>query len=133
VEIEFATTKLADAAHSLEAASRLFGRPIGRKYIQRLGILRSVANIDELYALRPLRLYPLIERMYQQRHGMLRVMDNLGDLSGIRALREHRPWGNRYDQYTQYAINVAGSSRLIFERIEAEKVRVLGVEDHHGN
>ena len=60
MDIELATTKLADAAHSLESASRLFGRPIGRKYIQRLGILRSVANIDELYALRPLRLYPLM-------------------------------------------------------------------------
>ena len=126
--IEFATTKLADPAHSLDAASRLFGRPIGRKYIQRPGILRSVANIDELYALRPLGLYPLIERMYEQRHGMLRVIENLGDLSGIRVLMQHRPWGNRY---AQYAINVAGSSRLIFERVEEDRVRVLGMEDSH--
>ena len=102
----------------------------GRKYIQRLGILRSVANIDELYALRPLRLYPLIEPMYEQRHGMLSVIENLGDLSGIRALMQHRPWGNRY---AQYAINVAGSSRLIFERVEEDRVRVLGVEDLHGD
>jgi hypothetical protein len=68
--------------------------------------------------------------MYEQRHGMLRVIENLGDLSDIRALMEHRPWGNRY---AQYAINVAGSSRLIFERVEKDRVRVLGVEDHHGD
>lgn len=126
--IEFATTKLADAAHSLDAASRLFGRSFGLMHIQRLEILHSVANINELYALRLMRLYPLIKRVYEQRHGMLRVIENLGDLSGIRVLMQHRPWGNRY---AQYAINVAGSSRLIFERVEEDRVRVLGMEDSH--
>ena len=129
MDIEFATTKLANAAHSLEAASRLLGRPTGRIYIQRVGILRSVDNFDELYALRPLRLHPLIERMYLPRRGILRVVENLGDRSGIRVLR---PRSFRDIEFGQYAMHVSGGTRLIIQRIDEERVRVLGIEDHDG-
>ena len=57
--IEFATTRLATASRSLSEASRLFGVPIGRKYIQRLAVLRAVDKFTQLYGHRALRLHPL--------------------------------------------------------------------------
>ena len=44
---------------SLSEASRLFGVPIGRKYIQRLAILRATDKFAQLYGHRALRLHPL--------------------------------------------------------------------------
>ena len=44
---------------SLSEASRLFGIPIGRKYIQRLAVLRATDKFSELYGHRALRLHPL--------------------------------------------------------------------------
>ena len=130
MDIEFATNRLAGAARSLEAASQLFGRLMGRKYIQRIAILRSVDNFDQLYGLRPLRLCSLIDRMYLPRRRILRVVENFGKISGIRVLRPGRLRGTWFGQY---AMDIAGNSRLIIERIEEERVRILGVEDHPGN
>jgi plasmid maintenance system killer protein len=59
VEIAFQSGRLAAAAQSLSEATRLFGAPIGRKYMQRLAIMRSVDKFSELYGHRSLRLYPL--------------------------------------------------------------------------
>jgi hypothetical protein len=129
MDIVFATIKLANAAVSLETASRLLGRHIGRKYIHHIGILRSVDNFDELYALRPLRLHPLIERMYLPRRGIFRVVENLRDRSGIRVLR---PRSLRDIEPGQYAMHVSGGTRLIIQRIDEERVRVLGIEDDNG-
>jgi proteic killer suppression protein len=44
---------------SLSEASRLFGVPIGRKYIQRLAVLRATDKFFQLFGHRALRLHPL--------------------------------------------------------------------------
>ena len=59
MEIEFATNRLAAAGVSLSEATRLFGVPIGRKYIQRLAVMRAADKFTELYGHRALRLHPL--------------------------------------------------------------------------
>lgn len=59
MEIEFSTNHLNDASVSLSEANRLFGVPIGRKYIQRLALLRAVDKFSQLYGYRALRLHPL--------------------------------------------------------------------------
>ena len=59
MHIEFATNRLADAGISLTEASRLFGVPIGRKYIQRLAVLRATDKFTQLYGHQALRLHPL--------------------------------------------------------------------------
>ncbi|MFH1560217.1 MAG: type II toxin-antitoxin system RelE/ParE family toxin [Chloroflexota bacterium] len=98
MDIEFATNRLAAAGLSLSEATRLFGVPIARKYIQRLAVLRAVDNFPQLYGHRALRLHPLR--------------------------------GNRTGQY---AMTLTGNYRLIVERISADEVRILDVEDYHGN
>ena len=96
--IEFASTRLAAASRSLLEASRLFGVPIGRKYIQWLAVLRATDKFTQLY--------------------------------GHRALRLHPPRGNRAGQH---AMILTGNYRLMIERISEDKVRVLDVEDYHGD
>jgi len=98
VHIEFATNRLADAGVSLAGASRLFGVPIGRKYIQRLAVLKATDKFTHLFGHRALRLHPLK--------------------------------GNRAGQY---AITLTGNYRLIIERVEEDRVRILDVEDYHGD
>ena len=96
--VEFATNRLAAASLSLSEATRLFGIPIGREYIQRLTVLRAADKFTQLYA--------------------------------HRALMLHTLKGNRAGQY---AITLTGNYRLIVERISEDKVRVLDVEDYHGD
>ena len=96
--IEFATTRLTAASLHLSEATRLFGVPIGRKYIQRLAIIRAVERFTDIYGHRSLRLHPL-----------------KGDRAG------------------QYAMVLSGNYRLIIERISEDTVRILGVEDYHGD
>jgi proteic killer suppression protein len=98
VQIEFSTHHLSEAAVSLPEASRLFGVPIGRKYLQRLAVLRAVDKFSQLYGLRALRLHPL-----------------KGNRSG------------------EYAIAITGNFRLIIEKIDEDKVRILDLEDYHAN
>ena len=57
--IEFSSHRLEAASMSLSEASRLFGIPIGRKYIQRLAVLRATDKFSELYGHRALRLHSL--------------------------------------------------------------------------
>ena len=59
MKIEFSSSRLADASVSLAEAGRLFGVPIGRKYIQRLAVLRATDKFTQLYGHRALRLHPL--------------------------------------------------------------------------
>jgi proteic killer suppression protein len=98
VEIEFSSNRLSNASISLSEASRLFGIPIGRKYIQRLAVLRATEKFSELYGLQALRIHPL-----------------KGNRSG------------------QYAIILTGNYRLIIEKIKEDAVRIMNVEDYHGD
>jgi proteic killer suppression protein len=47
------------ASLSFSEATRLFGVAIGRKYIQRLAVLRATDKFSQLYGLKALRLHPL--------------------------------------------------------------------------
>ncbi|MFC1910990.1 type II toxin-antitoxin system RelE/ParE family toxin [Chloroflexota bacterium] len=96
--IDFATNRLADAGVSLGEASRLFGVAIGRKYIQRLAVLRATDNFTQMFGYRALRLHPLK--------------------------------GNRAGQY---AITLTANYRLIIEKVQEDRVRILDVEDYHGD
>jgi toxin HigB-1 len=98
VEIEFSSNRLSDASTSFVEASRLFGVPIGRKYIQRLAVLRAIDKFSQLYGLQALRLHPL-----------------KGNRSG------------------QYALMLTGNYRLILEKIKEDAVRIVNVEDYHGD
>jgi len=98
VHIEFATNRLADVGVSLAEASRLFGVPIGRKYIQRLAVLKATDKFTQLFGHRALRLHPLK--------------------------------GNRAGQY---AMTLTGNYRLIIEKVHEDRVRILDVEDYHGD
>lgn len=98
MEIEFASNRLDKASMSLSEASRIFGVPVGRKYIQRLAVLRAVDKFTQLYGHRALRLHPL-----------------KGDRAG------------------QHSMILTGNYRLIIERIQEDKVRIIEVEDYHGD
>ena len=98
MEIEFATNRLAAASLSPSEATRRFGVPTGRKYIQRLAVLRAADSFTQLYGHRALRLHPLK--------------------------------GNRAGQY---AMALTGNYRLMVEQITEDAVRILGVEDYHGD
>jgi len=98
VKLAFSSNRLSDASLSLSEAGRLFGIPVGRKYIQRLMILRAIDKFTELY--------------------------------GHRALRLHHLKGNRSGQY---ALILTGNFRLIIEKIQEDEVRIVDVEDYHGD
>mgnify|MGYP001602338231 CR=1 FL=1 len=98
MKIGFATNRLAVAGLTLSEATRIFGVPVGRKYIQRLAVIRAVDKFTQLYGHRALRLHPL-----------------KGDRAG------------------QYSMTLTGNYRLILERISEDAVRVLEVEDYHGD
>jgi proteic killer suppression protein len=98
VNIEFASSHLSDASVSFFEASRLFGVPIGRKYIQRLAVLRATDKFSQLY--------------------------------GLRALRLHLLKGNRVGQYS---VTLNENYRLIIEKVREDTVRIIDVEDYHGN
>ena len=98
MEIEFSSSRLAKASLSLSEAGRSFGIPIGRRYIQRLAVLRATERFFDLYGHRALRLHPL-----------------KGDRAG------------------QYAVTLTGNYRLVIEKVKEDRVRVIEVEDYHGN
>jgi proteic killer suppression protein len=98
VELEFSLNRLNNAGSSLSEASRIYGVPIGRKYIQRLNILRAVEKFSQLFGFQALRLHPLK--------------------------------GNRTEQYS---IMLTGNYRMIVEKIKEDKVRIVDVEDYHGD
>jgi len=59
VELEFSSNRLANASISLAESSRLFGVPVGRKYIQRLAVLRAADKFSQLFGFQALKLHPL--------------------------------------------------------------------------
>jgi toxin HigB-1 len=59
VELEFLSKHLDKASLDFSESSRIFGTQIGRKYIQRLDILRAVEKFSQLYGFQALRLHPL--------------------------------------------------------------------------
>lgn len=98
MQVTFATNRLEDASVSLSEANRLFGVPIGRKYIQRLAVLRATDKFNQLYGHRALRLHPLkgnragqyaitltgnyrlvVERMAEDRVSIINVEDYHGN------------------------------------------------------
>ena len=98
MEIEFSSNRLAKASLSLSEASRLFGVPVGRKYIQRLTVLRATETFTQLYGHRALRFHPL-----------------KGDRAG------------------QYSMALTGNYRLVVEKVKEDRVRIMEVEDYHGD
>lgn len=98
MEIEFSSNRLDNTSVSLSEASRLFGIPIGRKYIQRLAVLRATDKFTQLYGYKALKLHPLK--------------------------------GNRTGQYS---LTLTGNYRLIIEKVQEYKVRIMDVEDYHGD
>jgi proteic killer suppression protein len=98
VYIEFASRRLTEASLSIAAASRFFGVPIGRKYLQRLAVLRATDKFAQLY--------------------------------GLKALKLHQLKGDRRGEF---AVTLTGNYRLILKRLDEDKVRVMDVEDYHGD
>ncbi|MCX6013111.1 MAG: type II toxin-antitoxin system RelE/ParE family toxin [Chloroflexi bacterium] len=98
MELEFFSNRRVDASISLSEASRSFGIPIGRKYIQRLAVLRATEKFTQLFGYQALRLHPLK--------------------------------GNRAGQYS---IALTSNYRLIVEKVQEDKVRIIDVEDYHGD
>ena len=98
MDIEFSAKRLERASLDFAESSRIFGVPIGRKYIQRLLVLRAAEKFSQLFGIQSLKLHPLK--------------------------------GNRAGQY---AINLTGNYRLILEKAGENKVRVVDVEDYHGD
>lgn len=96
--IDFSTNRLAEASISLSRASWLFGVPIGRKYIQRITVIRAIDKFDQLFGLQALRLHPLK--------------------------------GNRAGQYS---MTLTGNYRLIIEKVQEDRIRIVDVEDYHGD
>ena len=59
MEICFRTKKLQKQYENVREAEKAYGRQVARKYIQRLGILKSVKCFDELYKIPSLKFHPL--------------------------------------------------------------------------
>jgi proteic killer suppression protein len=59
VDIEYSTRRLAAASVSIAESIRLFGVPTGRKYIQRITILRAIDKFNQLYGYRALQFHQL--------------------------------------------------------------------------
>ncbi|MEJ2739019.1 MAG: type II toxin-antitoxin system RelE/ParE family toxin [Dehalococcoidia bacterium] len=92
------SNRLAHAGSSLSEDSQQFGVSFGRKYIQRMAILRATDIFNQLYGHHSLKLHPL---------------------KGSRA--------------GQYSIILTGNYRLIIEKLKEDRVRIIDVEDYHGD
>ncbi len=84
---------------------------------------RSLSEASQLFGVP-------IGRKYIQRLAVFRAADKFAELYGHRALRLHPLKGNRAGQY---AMTLTGNYRLIIERTSEDEVRVLVVEDYHGD
>jgi toxin HigB-1 len=71
-----------------------------------------------------------ISRKYIQRLAILRATDSFIQLFGLQALRLHPLKGNRAGQYS---MALTGNYRLIIEKIKEDQVRIVDVEDYHGD
>lgn len=59
MEVVFRTKKLERCFRESKLAAAEFGEVVGRRYIQRINIIRSSRNIEDLKAQRSLRCHPL--------------------------------------------------------------------------
>ena len=59
LEIRFRTRKLEKQYLCHKEASKAYGQQVGRRYIQRVNILKSARSFDELYAIPSLKFHPL--------------------------------------------------------------------------
>lgn len=98
MNIDFSTNRLSEASLNLSQASRFLGVPIGRKYIQRIAVIRATDKFSQLFGLQALRLHPL-----------------KGNRSG------------------QYSITLSGNYRLVIEKVKEDRIRIVDVEDYHGD
>jgi toxin HigB-1 len=57
VQVEFASKKLRDAYESKGKAIRRFGEAVGKKYVERINILKSARERNDLRKLRTLRIH----------------------------------------------------------------------------
>ena len=57
--IRFRTNTLKKQYENSALAISTYGEQVGRKYIQRIGIIKAAENIDELGSIRALRCHPL--------------------------------------------------------------------------
>jgi toxin HigB-1 len=71
-----------------------------------------------------------VGQKYIQRLSVLRATDKFNELYGHRSLRLHPLKGNRT---RQYAITLTGNYRLVLEKLEEDRVRIIEVEDYHGD
>jgi proteic killer suppression protein len=59
VEVSFRTNKLQKAYGEADRAYREWGKPVGRKYIQRVGMLYDMPTFEGIMQARALRTHPL--------------------------------------------------------------------------
>ncbi len=60
MEVRFASRALERRAASIDAATRAWGPVVARRYIQRINLLTRTPTFADLFAIRALRLHPLI-------------------------------------------------------------------------
>ena len=59
MDLEFSSKRLDKASLDFSESTRIFVVQIGRKYIQRLVVLRAVEKFSRLYGIQALKLHPL--------------------------------------------------------------------------
>jgi len=60
----------------------------------------------------------------------LRATEKFSEIYGHRALRLHPLKGNRAGQFS---MTLTGNYRLVVEKVQEDKVRIMDVEDYHGD
>lgn len=71
-----------------------------------------------------------IGRKYIHRIAVIRATDKFSQLFGLQALRLHPLKGNRSGQYS---ITLTGNYRLVIEKVQEDRIRIVDVEDYHGD
>ena len=59
VQVEFRTARLRTCYTNSSAAARAWGDKVGRRYIQRVDVLKAAKSADDLHKIPPLRFHPL--------------------------------------------------------------------------
>ena len=71
-----------------------------------------------------------IGRKYIRRLAILRSANKFSQLYGLRALRLRPLKGNRSNQYSMI---LSENYRLVIEKVQEDRVRIIDVEDYHGS
>jgi toxin HigB-1 len=59
VQVKFRTRQLQRCYESHAAATRRWGAPVARRYVQRINDLYAAESVEDLYRIPPLRFHPL--------------------------------------------------------------------------